>query len=232
MSLRTASGLSLSPPVRSVLLSTVALKGIVEVLVATESGSPRGERPALLAFDHLMLCLVIFAFVELAKTLLARVLSLRLHSDALFDEIEARFSCSHLQAAGRRCCAVVLNSAGWHYMPVPLFTPATCRVQEAFKVETVLGKLMAPITAAELRGRSQQIAASRSIPEEKVEQYLLDLYKLSLPVDQAEGQAFTARMAKLIRQVCHARAAAIACSGAVGIQHLLRKPRRTSLHKP
>lgn len=67
-------------------------------------------------------------------------------------------------------------------------------------METVLGKLMAPITAGELRERSRQIAAARSIPEAKVAQYLQDTYQLSLPVDSTEGQAFTARMAKLIRQ--------------------------------
>lgn len=82
----------------SVLLSTVALKGVVEYLVASAPGSPKGLPKAL---DQVTLCFVIFAFVELAKTLLARLLSLRLHSDALFDEIEVR-AAAHPAAAACR----------------------------------------------------------------------------------------------------------------------------------
>jgi hypothetical protein len=77
--------------VSSVLLSALAFKGIAEYLVTESPGSPAG---ALEILDKLILCLVIFSAVELIKTLAARMLSLRIHSDALFDSLEV-LVCPH-----------------------------------------------------------------------------------------------------------------------------------------
>jgi hypothetical protein len=68
-----------------VLVSSLAFKGIAEYLVIEAPGSPP---VALQVLDKLVLCLVIFSAVELIKTLAARLLSLRIHSEALFDSLE------------------------------------------------------------------------------------------------------------------------------------------------
>jgi hypothetical protein len=71
-----------------VLVSALAFQGIAEYLKLESPGSPSA---ALRILDKLILCLVIFSAVELVKTLAARILSLRIHSEALFDSLEVLF---------------------------------------------------------------------------------------------------------------------------------------------
>lgn len=74
-------------------------------------------------------------------------------------------------------------------------------VQDAFEKEEVLGRLMRPLSPAQLRPRADTIAVDRDIPEEHVCSYLEDLYKLSLPADHSGAQSFCARMSVMIMQV-------------------------------
>jgi hypothetical protein len=81
-------------------VSALAFKGIAEYLVLNSPGSPSAD---LRILDKVILCLVIFSAVEIVKSLAARVLSLRIHSEALFDSLRVLFISS-------RC----LRLPGWH----------------------------------------------------------------------------------------------------------------------
>lgn len=90
--------------------------------------------------------------------------------------------------------------------------PARGLVQDAFEKEAVLGRLMRKLPDYKLRARVQQIAEERAIPEERVELYLQDLYKLSLPVDHSGLHSFCSRMSSMIKQV-HPRCAVLVPQG-------------------
>lgn len=88
------------------------------------------------------------------------------------------------------------------------------RVQTTIEKEHILNKLMTQSRVATTRGagtltggvteseRLEAIAKLRDIPEWSVEQYLDNLYELSLPVDEDVVSSFTDRITDLVTQVC------------------------------
>lgn len=86
-------------------------------------------------------------------------------------------------------------------------------MQDTIKKEHILNKVMTRGRAATTRGsgmltggvteseRIEAIAKLRDIPEWSVEQYLDNLYELSLPVDEDVVAAFTDRITDLVAQV-------------------------------
>ena len=74
-----------------ILVTSLAFQGMVTYLVTrTVDTAPGG---VLVVMERFTLCAVIFSAVELAKSLLARLLSLRVHSAALFDALEVCARC-------------------------------------------------------------------------------------------------------------------------------------------
>lgn len=174
-----------------VLVATLAFNIVVGLLLDLAPGSHDPELFALIALDKATRCLCLLAAVDIVKSLTARMLSLRVHSGALVDEVWVRRRLAlilRLFCWGLSCFGGVLGD----------FTRR--RAQETFEKEAVLGKLMAPLSDAELRPRVQRIAAARDIPPERVCQYLRDLHKHSLPVEDTGCRSFTVRMAQLIMQ--------------------------------
>lgn len=81
---------------------TLAFQGIVIYLVTHTRDA---ESDAVLAFiQKFTLCAVIFSSVELVKSLVARLLSLRVHAAALFDTLEVR-----MLVPLPRACACMLS---------------------------------------------------------------------------------------------------------------------------
>ena len=86
--------------------------------------------------------------------------------------------------------------------------------QTTIEKEHILNKLMTKARAATCRGsgmltngvteaeRLEAIAKLRDIPEWSVDQYLDNLYELSLPVDEDVVASFTDRITDLVTQVC------------------------------
>ena len=86
---------------RRILVTSLAFQGMVTYLVTrTVDSAPGG---VLVFIERFTLCTVIFSAVELAKSLLARLLSLRVHSAALFDALEVRARCLRRVCAWRSC---------------------------------------------------------------------------------------------------------------------------------
>ena len=87
-------------------------------------------------------------------------------------------------------------------------------MQTTIEKEAILNKLMTRARAATSRGsgtltngvteaeRLEAIAKLRDIPEWSVDQYLDNLYELSLPVDEDVVASFTDRITDLVTQVC------------------------------
>ena len=70
-------------------MSALAFQAIVTYLVIIDEGG--AETPAALRYVwKVTICIVIFACVELVKSLTARLLSLRVLSEGMFNKLEVR----------------------------------------------------------------------------------------------------------------------------------------------
>ena len=68
-------------------MATLAFNGVVALLLALVPGRPA---PQLELLDKATRCLCLLAAVDIVKSLTARMLSLRVHSGALVDEVWVR----------------------------------------------------------------------------------------------------------------------------------------------
>lgn len=72
----------------SMLVAALTFQMVAIYLIEKSTAtSPHG---VLRSLEHFIMCVCIFSLIELVKTLSCRILSLRVHSEALFDSLQVR----------------------------------------------------------------------------------------------------------------------------------------------
>lgn len=67
------------------LVASTLLFKVLVLIIMREHGNTKEDDAALIFTNRISWCFVVFAFVDLAKTLGCRLLSLRVNAESLFD---------------------------------------------------------------------------------------------------------------------------------------------------
>jgi uncharacterized membrane protein len=134
----TAYMLPARPPAHAlsgcrILVAAVLFRFVAIYLIDASTG--QNPDSVLRGLERFTLCAVIFSLIELVKTMSCRILSLRVHSESLFDTLQV---CSTLHACMTLCYCYYLSVSCTMQWPAPsdgmppiLLTPCSTGTQQA-----------------------------------------------------------------------------------------------------